>query len=171
MSCIAYIGLGSNIDNPVSQLMSALNALNSHPRIGLKAVSSFYRNPPMGPQDQPDFVNGVVEIETDLSPEALLDVLIGIEDAHGRARNVKRWGPRSLDLDLLIYDEEIIETDRLTVPHPGIPDRSFVLKPLAEIAPDLVIPGMGSVEHLLEDCDTYWMDAISDEAGNLVSET
>ncbi|MBU0498536.1 MAG: 2-amino-4-hydroxy-6-hydroxymethyldihydropteridine diphosphokinase [Gammaproteobacteria bacterium] len=163
MSCTAYIGLGSNIEKPISQLLSALDALDSHPRISLKAVSSFYRNPPMGPQDQPDFVNAVVEIETDLEPEALLDTLIGIEDAHGRERNGKRWGPRTLDLDLLAYGEEIIETERLTVPHPGIPTRSFVLKPMAEIAPHLVLPGMGSVQHLLEDCDTYWMDAIRDE--------
>jgi len=163
-STTAYVGLGSNLEHPETQLRSAVEALASHPRIEVMAKSSFYRNPPMGPQAQPDFLNAVVQIETDLEPEALFDVLVGIENAHGRIRQVERWGPRTLDLDLLVYDEEIIETERLTVPHPGIPDRSFVLKPLAEIAPELVIPGMGSVQHLLEDCDTYWMEAISDEA-------
>lgn len=164
MTITAYIGLGSNIEEPVGQIKGALTALSTHPKIRVKAVSSFYRNPPMGPQDQPDFVNAVAEIETDLEPEPLFEVLVGIEDAHGRERHGRRWGPRSLDLDLLLYGEEIIETERLTVPHPGIPDRPFVLKPLHEIAPDLVIPGMGSVELLMEDTDTYWLEDIGEEA-------
>lgn len=164
MSITAYIGLGSNLDNPVEQLKSSLAAMEAHPGIEVKKVSSFYRNPPMGPQDQPDYINGVAEISVNLEPEELLDVLIEIENDHGRVRKGDRWGPRVLDLDILLFGEDYIETGRLIVPHPGIAKRPFVLQPLAEIAPDLVIPGLGSVENLLEKSDTFWLEPLDDEA-------
>lgn len=163
MSVTAYIGLGSNLDNPVEQLKSSLAAMAAHPGIRVERVSSFYRNPPMGPQDQPDYINGVAEVSVSLSAEELLDVLITIENDHGRVRKGDRWGPRVLDLDILLYGEDYIETGRLTVPHPGIAKRPFVLQPLAEIAPELVIPGLGSVEKLLNDSDTFWLETIEDE--------
>jgi len=160
MSTTVYIGLGSNLENPVAQLRKALDTLSAHPAIEVRAVSSFYRNPPMGPQTQPDYVNAAAELGVDLEPEPLLDELQSIENAQGRVREGERWGPRTLDLDILLFDELYIETERLTVPHPGIGVRPFVLKPLIEIAPNLVIPGLGSVEHLLEHCDTYWLEVI-----------
>lgn len=160
MSVIAYIGLGSNLEQPVEQLQSALAAMDAHPRLRVRKVSSFYRNPPMGPQAQPDYINAVAEVEVDMKPEDLLDALIVIENDHGRQRKGERWGPRVLDLDILLYGEEYIETTRLTIPHAGIAKRPFVLKPLQEIAPDLVVPGHGSVENLLHDCDTYWLEPV-----------
>lgn len=164
MSVTAYIGLGSNLDNPVEQINSSLAAMGAHPGIRIQRVSSFYRNPPMGPQDQPDYINGVAEISVDLSAEELLDVLIEIENDHGRVRKGDRWGPRVLDLDILLFGEEYIETGRLIVPHPGIAKRSFVLQPLAEIAPDLVIPGLGAVENLLKKADTFWLEPLDEKA-------
>jgi 2-amino-4-hydroxy-6-hydroxymethyldihydropteridine diphosphokinase len=163
MTGIAYIGLGSNLEEPVEQLKSALEAMDACPEIRVNKVSSFYRNPPMGPQSQPDYVNAVAELEVNMEAEALLDLLIGIENDHGRIRKGDRWGPRTLDLDILLFGEEYIESTRLTVPHPGIAKRPFVLKPLLEIAPDLVVPGLGSVEYLLGNCDTFWLEAIDDD--------
>jgi 2-amino-4-hydroxy-6-hydroxymethyldihydropteridine diphosphokinase len=162
MSTKVYIGLGSNQEDSVAHMKGALETLSKDPAIRVKAVSHFYRNPPMGPQDQPDYINGVAELEVDLGPFELLTLLQSIEDAHGRERHGTHWGPRTLDLDILLYDEEFIEDPRLIVPHPGIGKRSFVLKPLSDVAPDLVIPGLGAVQHLLEDCDTFWLEAIEE---------
>ncbi len=163
MTCTAYIGLGSNLEKPVTQLRSAVDSLRAAPGMEVIRVSSFYRNPPMGPQTQPDYVNAVVELSLDLTPDALMDQLEAIENAHGRQREGERWGPRTLDLDILLYGEEFVETPRLTIPHPGMAKRPFVLKPLLEIAPDLVVPGLGAVEKLLEDCDTFWLETIDDD--------
>lgn len=163
MSSIAYIGLGSNLEEPVEQLEGAIEALNLNPEIEVTAVSHFYRNPPMGPQDQPDYVNAAAEVKVELDPYELLRVMQSIEDDHGRVRQGERWGPRTLDLDLLLYGEEFLDDPRLTIPHPGISKRPFVLKPLADISPDLVIPGLGSIENLLEDCDTFWLEALDGE--------
>ena len=163
MSVTSYLGLGSNLENPLEQLHSALKALAEVPGIRLERVSSFYRNPPMGPQSQPDYVNAVAELSVDLQPEALLDALQQIENEHGRVRRGERWGPRTLDLDILLYGEEFIETARLSIPHPGMAKRPFVLKPLLEIAPNLVVPGLGSVENLLEECDSFWLEIIDGE--------
>ena len=163
MSSIAYIGLGSNLEEPVEQLQGAIAALNQNSEIEVTAVSHFYRNPPMGPQDQPDYVNAAVEVKVELGPYELLRVMQSIEDDHGRVRQGERWGPRTLDLDLLLYGEEFLDDPRLTIPHPGISKRPFVLKPLADISPDLVIPGLGSIENLLEDCDTFWLEALDGE--------
>ncbi|MDX1344344.1 MAG: 2-amino-4-hydroxy-6-hydroxymethyldihydropteridine diphosphokinase [Sedimenticolaceae bacterium] len=145
----ALIGLGSNLDNPRDQVVEALQELSETDGIRLLARSSLYLSEPLGPQDQPDFINAAAAIETTLEPLSLLEVLQAIEQRHGRKRE-RHWGPRTLDLDLLLYDDEQIRHPDLTVPHPAIAERSFVLLPLQEIAPGLVIPGLGSVESLLE---------------------
>ena len=148
---LAYIGLGSNLDNPESQLKTAIEALTGLPQTRLQARSSLYRSAPMGPQDQPDYLNAVVQLSTGLEPEALLDKLQGIEQAQGRVR-AQHWGPRTLDLDILLYGEDVVATERLKIPHPGIAERSFVLYPLAEINGQLEIPGLGGVRSLMEQC-------------------
>lgn len=147
-----YIGLGSNLGDPEAQLRAALAELAELPRSRFLRASSLYRGAPMGPQDQPDFVNAVAEIETELSAERLLAELQALEARHGRVRDGPRWGPRSLDLDLLLYGEMRIDTPGLTVPHPGVPVRAFVLYPLHEIAPDLQVPGLGPLRELLITC-------------------
>lgn len=148
----AYIGLGSNLSDPIAQLRAALAALGRLPSSRLVAVSRMYRNPPMGPADQPDYVNAVARLDTELSPRALLEALLGIEQAQGRVRDGERWGPRTLDLDLLVYGRSRLEEPGLTVPHPGLPARGFVLYPLREIAPELDVPGMGPVAALCAQC-------------------
>lgn len=152
-SVTAYIGLGSNLDSPAAQVATAIDALAALPDCTLRAVSSFYSNPPMGPQDQPDYVNAVVALDTRLAPRALLDAMQGIERAQGRDRSGQRWGPRTIDLDLLLYGDSTIAEDHLTVPHPGMAERAFVLVPLAEIAPQVSIPGQGSLTSLLAGID------------------
>lgn len=118
----------------------------------LLACSGLYGSPPMGPKDQPDYVNAVMAIDSVLSPASLLEQLQAVEIRQGRVRNGVRWGSRTLDLDILLYEREIIAMDDLIVPHSGIADRAFVLVPLAEIASDLVIPGKGPIADLLERC-------------------
>lgn len=146
---IAYIGMGSNLDGPELQLSNALTALQGLPSTELLQYSSFYQSQPLGPQDQPDYVNAVAELNTSLTALALLDHLQAIESAQGRVRGAERWGARTLDLDLLVFGEQQIQNARLIVPHPEIARRNFVLSPLAEITSDLVIPGMGPVNDLL----------------------
>lgn len=145
-----YIGLGSNLDDPVNQVELALDELAQLANCRITAHSSLYRTAPMGPQDQPDYINAVVAIETSLEPVVLLDALQEIERQHGRERKGEQWGPRTLDLDLLLYGEQILDLPRLQVPHPGIKERSFVLIPLHEIAPQLVLPGGERLEQLLQ---------------------
>lgn len=135
----AYIALGSNLNTPIEQLNSALNAIENLPQTKLLAVSSFYQSKPLGPQDQPDYVNAVAKIETALSALDLLDALQRIENEQGRVR-LRRWGERTLDLDILLYGNEMIQHERLTVPHYDMHNREFVIVPLAEISPDLVLP-------------------------------
>ncbi|MCC6715606.1 MAG: 2-amino-4-hydroxy-6-hydroxymethyldihydropteridine diphosphokinase [Gammaproteobacteria bacterium] len=144
----AFIGLGSNLEDPRRQVRAAMAELDALPYTRLAARSRLYRSDPMGPPDQPDYINAVAAVDTILTPLALLDALMGVERAHGRIRNATRWGPRTLDLDLLVYGERIISQPRLTVPHPGIGERAFVLLPLMEIAPNLEIPGRGRVAAL-----------------------
>ncbi len=144
----AFVGLGSNLDDPEAQVRRALDELAGLPESVLERTSSLYRTAPMGPPDQPDYVNAVARLATRLAPHRLLSALQAIERAHGRVRGV-HWGPRTLDLDLLLYDALRIADARLTVPHPGIAERSFVLTPLAEIAPDLDIPGVGAAAAVL----------------------
>ena len=135
-----YIGLGANLDQPLTQLQHAVAALKQLPHSSLVAVSGFYGSKPMGPQDQPDYVNAVAAIDTALSPEQLLDALQQIEQQQGRTRKAERWGARTLDLDILLYGNQVIATERLTVPHYGLRVREFVLYPLFDIAPELSLP-------------------------------
>ncbi len=148
----AYIGLGSNLADPQAQLQRAFVELAGLPQSRLRAQSSLYRSAPMGPQDQPDYVNAVAALETALSPLALLAELQALEHAHQRVRG-EYWGPRTLDLDLLLYADQRIDLPTLSVPHPGLYERNFVLYPLAEIAPGLDIPGFGALGELLARCE------------------
>ena len=145
----SYIGLGSNLDNPELQLKSALAALNDIPETSLVQYSSLYRSRPLGPDNQPDFINAVALLTSDLTAMELLGRLHKIEDRQGRVRAGQRWGPRTLDLDILLYGDEIIDEDGLIVPHPGIRHRNFVLMPLLELDPGIEIPGLGKGEELL----------------------
>ncbi len=146
-----FIGLGSNLADPVEQVTTAVKALQLLPDTKVIQSSSLYASPPMGPQDQPDYTNAVVALDTTLSAHDLLDQLQEIEQQHGRERK-RHWGERTLDLDLLIYGDRIIDDERLQVPHPGMPLRSFVLYPLQEVAPELMIPGMGTIGQLCTQC-------------------
>ncbi|HHO68126.1 MAG TPA: 2-amino-4-hydroxy-6-hydroxymethyldihydropteridine diphosphokinase [Gammaproteobacteria bacterium] len=147
----AWIGLGSNLEDPAGQLRRAFDELARLPHTGLDGRSPLYRSPPMGPPDQPDYVNAVARLRTTLAPLALLRALQDIEAAHGRVRAV-HWGPRTLDLDLLLYGDRVIDAPGLQVPHPGLAARDFVLRPLADLAPDLEIPGLGPLAALLAAC-------------------
>jgi len=144
----AYVGLGSNLDEPTVQLRRAFDALGGLPQTRLVATSALYQNPPMGPQEQPDFVNAVAGLLTTLAPTALLAALQAIEERHGRRRDGSRWGPRVLDLDLLLYGDRRLQTEMLILPHPGLAERAFVLWPLCEVAPDLRLPGGARVASL-----------------------
>lgn len=148
-----YIGLGSNLEKPVEQIKLARISIASQEHITETGFSSLYRSLPMGPQNQPDFINAVMQFYTDLSAIELLDVLQKIENNQGRDRKGERWGARVLDLDLLLYaDQQIILPD-LIVPHMGLSEREFVLYPLLEIASeDLFIPGKGILKHLISKC-------------------
>jgi 2-amino-4-hydroxy-6-hydroxymethyldihydropteridine diphosphokinase len=139
---VACVGLGSNLDEPAHQVRSAMSRLDRIEATRVTARSSLYRSAPFGPVEQADFINAVALIETRLAPRELLDALQAIEAAIGR-QPTERWGPRRIDLDLLVYGDAVIDEPGLTVPHPGIAERNFVLLPLGEIAPDLVVPGLG----------------------------
>jgi len=144
----AYIGLGSNLDDPVAQVKHAIAALAELPQSQLLRQSRLYASPPLGPLDQPDYVNAVVELDTALEPEVLLNALHDIEQKQGRVRT-RHWGERVIDLDLLLYADMQMESRGLTLPHPGIAARAFVLRPLAELEPELMIPGQGVLRDLL----------------------
>ncbi len=148
----AWIGLGSNLDNPLEQLARAVTGLATLPETTLLRQSSFYRSRPMGPQDQPDFINGVVLLETALEPHLLLDHLQRLEHTHGRVR-LRRWGERTLDLDLLLYGDQTIATERLTVPHPGLAERDFVLRPMLDIDAEIRLPDQRACRDLLAKCN------------------
>jgi 2-amino-4-hydroxy-6-hydroxymethyldihydropteridine diphosphokinase len=139
---IAYLGLGANLDDPRQQLSEALERLNAAEEVEVTRVSSFYRNPPLGPSNQPWYVNAAARVRTRLGPEELLRLLQLVEAAMGRVRG-ERWGPRRLDLDLLLYNGEVIFAPGLVVPHPEMHRRGFVLVPLAEIAPQAWHPVLG----------------------------
>lgn len=157
----AYLGLGSNLGDSIATLKSACLAIAAVDGIQLLALSAFYRSKPVGPQDQPDFVNAALRIGTTLSAEQLLDALQSIENQHGRIRT-QHWGPRTLDLDILLYDDQQINTQRLRIPHPEIPFRGFVLYPLQEIAPaDIVIPGLDSLSALVASCPKDGLEKIN----------
>ena len=161
----AYIGLGSNLSNPIQQISQAFVEIAEIEGVDLRKTSSLYQSAPMGPADQPDYVNAVAEIATTLSAEELLAALQRIENAHGRVRTTVQWSARTLDLDILLYGEEIVSTKTLTIPHPGLYERPFVLYPLKEIAAeDLVIPDHGSLADLVSQCERGDLAIISDVA-------
>lgn len=149
---IAYIALGSNLDEPVVQIKSARCEIASLAGVQELAFSSLYQSPPMGPQNQPEYVNAVMCVATDLLPMTLLHCLQIIENNHGRVRKGERWGARTLDLDILIYGDQEIDLPDLIIPHIGLAERSFVLYPLLEIAPEIVVPGKGSITELVANC-------------------
>ncbi|HGH4673402.1 2-amino-4-hydroxy-6-hydroxymethyldihydropteridine diphosphokinase [Enterobacter asburiae] len=137
---LAYIAIGSNLASPLEQVNAAVQALGEIPQSKIVAVSSFYRTPPLGPQDQPNYLNAAVVLETALDAETLLDNTQRIELQQGRVRKAERWGPRTLDLDIMLFGHETINTERLTVPHYDMKNRGFMLWPLFEVAPDLIFP-------------------------------
>ena len=151
MKVRAFIGLGANLGEPEAQVGRAIAALGTLPRTRLLAASSLYLSAPLGVGEQPDFVNAVAEVETALSARELLEELLAAEARFGRERP-SPGAPRTLDLDLLLYGDQIIAAPGLVVPHPRMHERAFVLVPLAEIAPDASIPGKGSVKTLLATC-------------------
>lgn len=156
---LAYIGLGSNLSDTVAgqeldsraQLNLAIDSLSAHPHILVSKRSSFYQTPAIGPGEQPNYINTVAQLDCQLAPLDLLDLLQSIENQQGRVRTV-RWGARTLDLDILLYDQLIENSERLTVPHPRMHERGFVLAPLSEIAPDLCLPNGENIQQLLANC-------------------
>jgi 2-amino-4-hydroxy-6-hydroxymethyldihydropteridine diphosphokinase len=145
----AYVGIGSNLSDPRAQVEAAFDLLDALPGTKLRARSSLYRNPPLGESAQPDYVNAVAALETVLQATDLLGHLLAIERKQGRVRVAgERWGPRVLDLDLLVYGGQQVDAPGLVVPHPGISSRNFVLFPLLDVAPNLNVPGVGEVATL-----------------------
>ncbi|RMJ02525.1 2-amino-4-hydroxy-6-hydroxymethyldihydropteridine pyrophosphokinase [Marinobacter litoralis] len=151
MTTVVYVGLGSNLENPAAQLARAVMELSRLPQTRLQAQSPFYASRPVGPQDQPDFVNGAVELATSLTPHQLLDHLQAIEQAHGRER-LQHWGPRTLDLDVLLFGTETVSDERLTVPHAELANRDFALQPLLDLNPELTLPDGRRVDELRAQC-------------------
>lgn len=145
----AFIGLGSNLGDSRRVVAAAVSAIGALPRTRLLCSAAQYRTPPWGVLDQPDFINSVVEIDTTLDAHALLHELLQLERAAGRVRDGSRWGPRALDLDILLYGDDVVCGAGLQIPHPQLARRAFVLLPLAEIAADCIVPGQGRVADLL----------------------
>lgn len=149
---IAYIGLGSNLQDPIDQIKRALIEIATLPKTNSLAYSSLYISPPLGSLKQPDYINAVIKIETDLSPLDLLAKLLEIEQAHHRIRK-ERWAARTLDCDLLLYGQFVIKEENLVVPHPEMTLRPFVLLPMAEIEPDLILPNGQPLTFYLDRCE------------------
>ncbi|WP_034949660.1 2-amino-4-hydroxy-6-hydroxymethyldihydropteridine diphosphokinase [Erwinia oleae] len=149
-----YLALGSNLADPLHQVQAALEALDALPDSLRVATSSLYRTPPYGPPDQPDYLNAAVALDTGLAPEALLDLTQRIEREQGRVRKDERWGPRTLDLDIMLFGDLQLNTPRLTVPHYDMRNRAFMLLPLLEIAPDAQLPDGVRIADLLASLDT-----------------
>ena len=157
----AFVGLGGNIGDVETTLTEALWSIDSLPQTSIRAQSKFYRSPPWGRTDQADFINAVVELQTRLAPRVLLNYLLEVEMRFGRDRSEgEKWGPRELDLDLLTYGEEVIDEPGMHLPHPHLHERAFVLVPLAELAADLQIPGLGQVSDLLTSIEVVGIEAI-----------
>jgi 2-amino-4-hydroxy-6-hydroxymethyldihydropteridine diphosphokinase len=150
VSARAFVGLGANLGAREETIGRAVELLAQEPDIDVVAVSDLRETDPVGVLDQPRFLNGVVALETELRPHALLDVLLRIERDLGRVRDGTRWGPRTIDLDLLVYGDEVVDEPGLRVPHPRLHERRFALEPLAELAPELLIPGSGKISDLLD---------------------
>ena len=158
---LGYIGLGSNMQNPTQQIQQAIQTLSQLRQLRLCKVSSIYETAPMGPQDQPQYCNAVVQIETILDPFVLLDLLQNIEQAQGRIR-AQPWGPRTLDLDLLLYGQQTLLSKRLILPHPGLHERSFVLVPLLELDEEIFLPGLGLAKQFLHCVDSLGIHKLVD---------
>lgn len=156
----AFIGLGSNLADPQEQVAHALDALDALPQTRLLKKSSLYRSAPVGYLDQPDFINAAALVETELTPRALLDALLALELECGRTREFRN-APRTLDLDLLLYDDLVHHEHGLTVPHPQMHLRAFVLQPLLEIAPECVIPGIGRATDAAKACADQQLEKLS----------
>lgn len=156
-----YIGIGSNLKQPIKQVLSATIELDDLEDCYLVNCSSLYFSRPMGPKDQPPYVNAVAWLKTSLSAHSLLKELHIIENAHGRERKSERWGPRTLDLDILVFDNLCIDNQELTVPHPGIKQREFVLYPLHEVNKNLMIPNLGLVSRLKQKCYANGMSVLN----------
>jgi 2-amino-4-hydroxy-6-hydroxymethyldihydropteridine diphosphokinase len=146
---LAYVGLGSNMGDRERMLWSAVHMLTFNPEVEVVAMSSIRETDPVGIVDQPPFLNAAIAIDTELEPRALLDLLLSIERELGRTRDGPRFGPRTIDLDLLLYGDEIVEEPGLTIPHPRLHERRFALEPLAELDPDLAVPEKGPVQALI----------------------
>lgn len=157
-----FVGLGSNLHEPLKQVRQALHTLQSVRSSTLVRASGLYRTPPWGLTEQPPFINAVAELHTTLSAPDFLQELIAIERIAGRVREGARWGPRVLDLDLLLYGDEIVDLAGLHVPHPRLHERAFVLLPLAELAPELTVPGQGTVRDLLLRVDPAGCERVED---------
>ncbi|MFV1997327.1 MAG: 2-amino-4-hydroxy-6-hydroxymethyldihydropteridine diphosphokinase [Acidiferrobacterales bacterium] len=161
-SVVVYIGLGSNMGDSVTILQTARNALAALPETTLQRCASLYKSAPIGTVEQPDFINSVCSLATTLAAPDLLHRLLEIEQKFGRQRSGSYGEPRTLDLDLLLYGDRSMNTAQLTLPHPGLHERAFVLYPLSEIAPDLVIPGRGPVVKLLRNCQHQRIERLVD---------
>lgn len=159
----AFLGLGSNLANPAAQVLQAMQAIGELPATRVLARSSLYRSAPVGYLDQPDFINAVVRIETELAPLVLLQALLALEHENGRTREFQN-APRTLDLDVLLYDDLQHHQHGLTVPHPQMHRRAFVLQPLLEIAPDCVIPGVGAAAEALQQCNDQQLERLENDA-------
>ncbi len=157
---LAWIGLGANLGRPQRTLEQALMALDALARTRVTAVSPAYWTEPWGVTDQPAFLNAVACLKTEQSPRELLRLMLAIESGLGRQRDGVRWGPRELDLDLLLFDLQVLDTPDLTLPHPRLHQRAFVLVPLADLVPDLPVPGRGTVSELLEALPEEELDGI-----------
>jgi len=155
----AYVALGGNLDDPQRQVLAAIDTLTRLPRTQWTAASSLYRTSPVGYADQPDFINAVACVCTALTPRALLEHLLAIERAHGRVRQFPN-APRTLDLDIVLYGEQVIDEPGLTIPHPRAHERAFVLAPLLEIAPEITIPGRGRARDLLAALGTHGVEKL-----------
>lgn len=149
----AYVGLGANLGDREATLRGAIELLGATHGIEVVAVSTLRDTEPVGLLDQPRFLNGAVAVETTLSPRELLEALLGVEKALGRVRDGQRWGPRVVDLDLLVYDDLVVHEPGLRVPHPRVHERRFALEPIAELDPELEIPGRGEVTALVTALD------------------
>jgi 2-amino-4-hydroxy-6-hydroxymethyldihydropteridine diphosphokinase len=144
----AYVAVGANLDDPLARVRESFAHLAAIRATKLVSTSRLYRTAPLGPQEQPDFINAAVGLLTQLTASELLIELKTLERAHGRVTPVVRWGPRRIDFDLLVFGTERIDSETLTVPHPGVPTRNFVLYPLLDFAPELFVPGHGRVREL-----------------------
>jgi len=154
-----HVGMGSNLDDSPRHMDSALRELAVFASSARVDRSPLYRTAPMGRADQADYLNAVARLETELGPLELLDALQAIERAHGRVRR-ERWGPRTLDLDLLMYGGQSIEQPRLRVPHPGLAERMFVIRPLLDLDPDAIVPGLGTIRELARTCPSWAMERV-----------